>query len=123
MRATQDQAPSGRRDDWIAQVDADWLRLGAKWTAEPEWLRTTVVPARESLLFLLWVEERTLLPRQEQLRAIDGAGGLVAALRALTSKERGDWLGYRQRLVWRLAERFIPSAPAEDLYRDWGYAF
>jgi hypothetical protein len=121
MAAIQHQVTQGRRGDWIAQMDASWLRIGAQWE-EPEWLRTTIVPARESLLFLLWIEERTLLPRQEELRAIDGQTGFVATLMALTPEERDDWLSYRTRLAWRLAERFEPSTPAVEVYRSWGFA-
>jgi hypothetical protein len=121
--AVPHQETDGRWGDWVAQVDARWLQIGAEWPEEPEWLRTTILPARESLLFLLWIEERTLLPRQEELRAVDGARGLVGALRALTADERNDWLGYRKHLAWRLAERFEPSAQAVELYRSWGYAF
>jgi hypothetical protein len=119
----QHQVTDGRRGDWVAQMDASWLRIGAEWAEEPEWLRTTIVPARESLLFLLWIEERTLLARQEELRSVDGARGLVGALMALTPEERDDWLSYRKRLAWRLAERFEPSAAAVELYRSWGFAF
>ena len=81
------------------------------------------MPAREALLFLLWIEERTLLPRQEELRAIDGQTGFIATLMALTPEERDDWLSYRKRLAWRLSERFEPSAAAEALYRAWRFAF
>ncbi|HEX3270934.1 MAG TPA: hypothetical protein VHR15_09810 [Ktedonobacterales bacterium] len=118
----QHQGADNRQGDWIAQMDASWLHIGAEWD-EPEWLRTTIVPAREPLLFLLWIEERTLLARQEELRAVGGACGLVGALKALTPEERDDWLNYRKRLAWRLGERFEPSAPAEELYRSWGFAF
>jgi hypothetical protein len=121
--AVQHQVTDGSRGDWVAQVDASWLHIGAEWPDELDWLRTTIVPARESLLFLLWVEERTLLPRQEELRAIDGAYGLVGALLALTPEERDDWLRYRRRLAWRLAARFEPSPAAVELYRSWGLAF
>jgi hypothetical protein len=123
MLATKNRPAGGRQGDWVAQVDAGWLRLGAEWNA-PDWLRTTILPARETLLFLgVWVEERTLLPRQEALRAIDGARGLVGALMALTREEREDWMDYRTRLAWRLAKRFEPAKEAVDLYRSWGFAF
>jgi hypothetical protein len=121
--AVQQQGTENRQGDWIAHIDTSWLRIGAEWDQEPDWLRTTIVPARESLLFLCWIQERTLLPRQEELRAVDGAGGLVGALLALTTEERDDWLSYRKRLAWRLGERFEPSARAVEVYRSWGFAF
>src|SRR5262245_7146503 len=109
--AIQRQVNDGRQGDWVAQMDSSWLRIGAEWN-EPDWLRTTIVPAREPLLFLLWIEERTLLVRQEELRAVDGAYSFVGALKALTPEERDDWMNYRKRLAWRLDKRFEPSLAA-----------
>jgi hypothetical protein len=113
----------GRVDDpWREEPQGAWLRIGAEWDDAPEWLRTTITPTREALLFLVWIEERLLLSRQKELRAVDAAEGFLAALWALTPAERGDWLAYRGKMVWRLADRFDPEPSAVALYTTWGYA-
>ena len=79
--------------------------------------------ARESLVFLQWLKDHADESREELLRGVCVTGGFYAALNALGCSERDGWLGYRARIAWLLAERFVAAQDVVALYRSWGFVF